>query len=88
MSKPAKKPRPADPHWDALVAAEGLCVTPWLDEGESIGWRAVYGGVGAIAIGHANCPLAAATVAMERTVEALREGRSGLVLSAGTKGGQ
>jgi len=86
MSKPAKKPRPVDPRWDALVAAEGLCVVPWLDEGEAIGWRAVYGGVGAIVIGHGGCPLTAATAAMERTVEAMREGRSGLVLSAGTKG--
>lgn len=56
------------------------------------GWRAVYGVVvpeGSLpfptprVIGHCSCPLGAAVVAMERTVRELREGRSGLVLSAG-----
>lgn len=79
-----------------LMKAEGLCVLPWVVDGEASGWRAVYGVPAPEeepdkpmprVIGYGECPLVAAVVAMERTVLALREGRSGVCLSMGSDSG-
>lgn len=68
--------------WQSAASTVGVCATRmlWLAAGvqatlkeEWVVGTVVYCG---------------AAVAMERTVEALREGRSGLCLSAGTKGGR